>query len=35
MSGRKPAVAPEIVINAVLQVKERIIQIGENGEKSK
>lgn len=35
MSGRKPAVAPTMVIDAVLQFKERVIQIDENGEKSK
>jgi len=34
MSGRKPAVAPAVVIDVVLQFKERIVQI-ENGEKSK
>jgi len=35
MSGKKPDVAPAVVIDIVLQFKERIVEIGENGEKSK
>jgi len=34
MSGRKPAVAPAVVIYVVLRFKERIVQT-ENGDKSK
>lgn len=35
MSGRKPAVAPTKVIDVILKFKDKIVQIGENGEKSK
>lgn len=31
MSGRKPTVAPAAVVDIVLQFKERVIEIGENG----
>jgi len=34
MKGRKPAVHPDVVVEAVLQFKDRIV-IEDNGEKSK
>lgn len=34
MKGRKPAVHPDVVVEAVLQFKDRIV-VEDNGEKSK
>lgn len=35
MAGRKPAVPPSEVINAVIQFKESIIHVNHNGKKGK